>query len=214
MLEAYGLVHERSSQAQSRYAARNVPSSVSTFRREGDYWTIGHHGAIFRFRDSKGLRYIGHLIRNPGREFYVLDLATTGIVRADGEQSPVPVVLGDAGVVLDAAAKAAYRRRLVDLREELEEAERFSDIGRATQARAEVDVLTSEIAAAVGLGGRDRKMASDVERARVAVTVRIKAAVRKIGQHHLTLGYHLATSIKTGRFCAYNPGPVPSVCWS
>jgi hypothetical protein len=68
--------------------------------------------------------------------------------------------LGDAGVLLDATAKAAYRARLAELRAELEEAEGFNDPARAAKARQETEFLVAELARAVGLGGRDRRAAS------------------------------------------------------
>src|ERR1700736_6499764 len=45
------------------------------FRREGEYWTVAHDGNSFRLKDTKGLGYIAHLLRHPGVEFHVLDLA-------------------------------------------------------------------------------------------------------------------------------------------
>ena len=64
--------------------------------------------------------------------------------------------LGDAGVLLDATAKAAYQARLGELRAEVEEAEGFNDPVRAARAREEMEFLVGELARAVGLGGRDR----------------------------------------------------------
>jgi hypothetical protein len=52
------------------------------------------------------------------------------------------------------------------------------------------------------------------ERARLAVTKRIKAAIRKIEQHHTALGVHLIASIKTGYQCAYLPDPHEPIGWS
>ncbi len=54
---------------------------------------------------------------------------------------------------------------------------------------------------------------ADAERARLAVTKRIKAVVRKIAANHPSLGYHLGTTIRTGRFCAYAPDPRNLVAW-
>ncbi len=54
---------------------------------------------------------------------------------------------------------------------------------------------------------------ADTERARVAVTKRIKAALKKIPEHHPSLGHHLATCIKTGRSCSYTPDPEQPVAW-
>jgi non-specific serine/threonine protein kinase len=74
---------------------------------------------------------------------------------------------------LDAEAKAAYKRRLEDLRDELDEAERFNDPLRAVRAREEIDAIVRQLAAATGLGGRQRAAGSHAERARLAVTKRI-----------------------------------------
>jgi len=49
-----------------------------------------------------------------------------------------------------------------------------------------------------------------VERDRLMVTQRIKAALRKIRQSSPALGEHLEKAIRTGRYCRYDPQePVP-----
>jgi hypothetical protein len=52
------------------------------------------------------------------------------------------------------------------------------------------------------------------ERARLAVTKRIKAALSKIELHHAALGHHLFASIRTGYRCAYLPDPHDLISWS
>jgi hypothetical protein len=54
---------------------------------------------------------------------------------------------------------------------------------------------------------------ADPERARITVTKRIKAALKKIQEHHPSLGHHLTTCIKTGHFCIYTPDPEQPVAW-
>lgn len=125
------------------------------FVREGEYWTIVHQGHLIRLKDTKGLRYLAHLLERPGREVHALDLVVT---TAGGSAAGSP--RGDAGEVLDATARAAYRQRLEELGEELEEAEAFHDIERAARAQQEIDALVRELAHGVGLGGRDRRAAS------------------------------------------------------
>jgi non-specific serine/threonine protein kinase len=115
--------------------------------------------------------------------------------------------------MLDTQAKAEYQRRLHELRQELNEAERFKDPHRKAQAQNEVEAIAGHLASAVGLGGRDRKSSSDAERARSAVTKCIKKAIEKIGDAIPSLGYHLAARIKTGYFCSYNPHPDRPVSW-
>jgi hypothetical protein len=96
--------------------------------------------------------------------------------------------LGDAGTLLDATAKAAYRARLVELRAELAEAEGFNDPARAAKARQELEFVVGELARAVGLGGRDRRAASHAERARLNATSAIRAAMANLARDNPALG--------------------------
>ena len=109
--------------------------------------------------------------------------------------------------MIDERAKTAYRRRLAELRRELEESEAWADLERAARIRAEIDVLTAELARAVGLGGRVRRAGSPAERARVNVTRAIKAAISHIGQQSPALCRHLEHRVCTGTFCVYLPDP-------
>ncbi len=193
-----------------------VPHNV-VFRREGDYWAVGRGDSLFRLKDSKGLRYIDELLRSPSVEIHAIDLvagnnrpadAQAGTGRAPlriADPGPSPADPSDAGEMLDAEAKAAYKRRLADLREDVEEAERFNDPERAARAREEIDAISQELARAVGLGGRDRRAGSTAERARVNVTRAIKSAVVKIFENDVALGRYLDATIKTGTFCSYAP---------
>ena len=122
-------------------------------------------------------------------------------------------LLSDVGPILDARAKAEYKSRLDDLRRDLEEAERFHDPDRALRSRNEIDALATQLAAAVGLGGQDRRVGSEAERARSAVTKRIKGSINQIGKAIPSLRIHLAVRVKTGYFCSYNPHPERPVAW-
>jgi tetratricopeptide (TPR) repeat protein len=194
-----------------------------TFRREGEYWTVVYEGSLVRLRDSKGLRYLATLLANPGREFHVVDLEAEEdrVVRSPSARGARPGSdevelrpdLGDAGEMLDATAKAAYRSRLEDLRADLEEAERFNDPARAAKAQKEIDFIANELARAVGLGGRDRRAASHAERARLNVTRAIRAAMRNLARENPALGRHLDSTIRTGRYCSYTPDSRAEIDW-
>ncbi|HEX5951221.1 MAG TPA: hypothetical protein VFZ96_09470, partial [Actinomycetota bacterium] len=190
----------------------------STFRREGEYWTVVYDDSVARLRDSKGMRYLSVLLAHPGREFHAVDLETseagpTGSAPSGAAELDVRSDLGDAGEMLDAAAKAAYKARLDELRAELEEAEAFNDPARVAKTKEEIDFLTSELARAVGLGGRDRRAASHAERARLNVTRAIRAAMGNLERANPALGRHLTSTIHTGRFCSYTPDPRAEVAW-
>jgi MOSC domain-containing protein YiiM len=136
-----------------------------------------------------------------GRTGYYLAVAAEGVSRPGG-----------AGPVLDAQAKHAYRRRFAELDEELE-ARAWQDGERAACVREEIDFLASELAAAFGFGGRDRETASPAERARISVTKAIKTAIRMIERESPELASHLASSIRTGRFCRYAPPAAAPPRW-
>jgi len=116
-------------------------------------------------------------------------------------------------VVLDPMAKAQYSRRLNDLRDEHQDAERCNDLGRVANAQQEIEALTGELSTSLGLGGRSRRFASNAERARVAVSKRIKAAIAQIRDLNPDLGRHLAASVATGNFCSYRPDPRHPIDW-
>src|SRR5208282_6607278 len=118
-----------------------------------------------------------------------------------------------AGEMLDEQAKSAYRRRLSELRDELEEAKELGNVERAEQAEQEIDALTKELSRAVGLGGRDRRAASASERARQSITKTIKAVVERIAQSDADLGDIFSRCIKTGTFCSYQPDPSFPIAW-
>ena len=67
---------------------------------------------------------------------------------------------------------------------------------RSARARSEIDAIAEQLAAAVGIGGKDRRSSSEAERARSTVTKRIKEAINKIGEVTPLLGCHLAARIK------------------
>jgi non-specific serine/threonine protein kinase len=190
----------------------------NVFKKEGEYWTITYGGAVVRMKDAKGLRYLVQLLRHPDQEIHVLDLVAEAEAGSGdgfgGVGDGLTVARGSgAGPILDATAKAQYKRRLAELREELEEAERFNDTGRAERARVETEALTRTLSEAVGLGGRDREAVSNVERARVMVTLRIRSALKKIRESRPVLGHHFDMTVKTGRYCTYVPDPASPVSW-
>ncbi|HVB80533.1 MAG TPA: hypothetical protein VNE82_11400 [Candidatus Binataceae bacterium] len=174
---------------------------------EGEFWTIAWDGRIVRMKGSKGVRLLGILIDNPGRQFHVTDLESHGR-KSDPSGDDLSFAPSDGCEILDQGAKTAYRHRLVELRDELEEAQRFNDIFRASKIKEEMAILTSELARAFGLYGRSRLALSDAERARVRVTLAVKGAIEKISKYNSPVGWHLATSVRTGAFCLYRPAPI------
>ena len=198
--------------------ASDAPFTTAIFRREGEYWTIEFGSDPFRIRDARGLRHLARLLSVPGQEIHAIELSRLDgpgdrLTTAAADPGMSVVESGDAGPALDAEAKAAYRLRLTEIRDELAEAERWNDPERVARLQADEDALTHELAAAIGLGGRDRNAASLSERARVSVTRAIRAAMGRIAEQSPSLDAHLEATIRTGTFCSYTPDPRVPITW-
>ena len=178
----------------------SATSPPAIFRRDGEVWTLAYGGRTVQLPDAKGLRDLAVLLALPGQ-------AVPAARLYGGGDAPAPV---GSDAVLDARARAAYKARLAELDEELGEAEAFHDPERVAKAKAERDALVEELTRAVGLSGRDRRLGDAGERARTAVTARIRDTLRRIERRHDDLGAHLRASVTTGRSCSYEPvEPVP-----
>jgi predicted ATPase len=166
---------------------------AGVFRQVGDFWEIGFAGETTTVRATKGLADIGRLLAAPGREVHCLELIGATVAE------------GDTGEVLDPAARRAYEERVRELQLVLDEAEAAADRGRAERARAELDALVDQLVAGLGLGGRARRAGGAAERARSAVTQRIRSTMKRIDTVHPRLGRHLHSAVRTGTFCEYRP---------
>ena len=178
--------------AEPHAKATTTSQPSCCFYHEGDYWLIASDGKTARLKDAKGFHYIACLLRHPGVEIAVMQLvaptiqangAQIALAENEGDPTAIHSDLGDAGPLLDATAKMEYARRLRELHEELEEAQRFNDPGKAALLCRESEALMAQLNAATGLHG-DRRVASHVERARSAVAKRIRHAIRQIENHN------------------------------
>jgi predicted ATPase len=185
------------------------PPERVVLRRDGAMWEVGPSGATFRLPDRKGIRAPAHLVSHPSVEVHALEL--TAVI----EETGAGTIEGlGTGPLLDPTAKAAYRERIADLQHEIDDASRVHDPVRGEQARIELEALTDQLAAAVGLGGRDRPSGGSAERARVNVTRVVRDAIARIAQHDPSLGHHLSACIHTGTFCSYEPPPAGGPEWT
>ncbi len=189
-------------------AAVQPGTAQNVIRREGDYWSVAFDGRTVRIRDLKGIRYLARLLASPGRELHVLDL-----VAAESHSGRRQPALGDAGELLDPRARDAYRRRLAEIDDDIEQAQAMRDRERAAQAETEREFLVRELSRAVGLGGRDRRAGAASERARAGVTRAIRQAIARLAEHHPGLAEHLERTVRTGTYCAYLPDPRAAVDW-
>jgi tetratricopeptide (TPR) repeat protein len=172
---------------------RAVDIAPSTFRRTGPLWTLAFGGLSAQLTHQKGFLDLAQLLARPGAEMHCLELAER------------PAETGGNVPVLDDRARRELKARVRELQQEIDEADLSHDAGRAEHAREELDRIVEHLSGALGLGGRARQLGSAAERARSAVTWRIRNAIRKIGAVHSPLGRHLENSVRTGTYCVYSP---------
>jgi hypothetical protein len=188
--------------------ARRADVGTNAFRLDGDVWTIRFAGRELRLKDGKGPRYLATLLAAPGREVHVLQFGasvagSTAPSLDEGLSVGVPTALADDAP--DHQAKRAYRARLDDLRDELEEAERFADTGRAEMLREELDQLMTQLS---GRFSARATVRGPAETARKAVTKVLRTQIGKLLDVHPALGRHLRDTIRMGTVCVYAP-PTP-----
>ncbi|MFC9430314.1 ATP-binding protein [Streptomyces sp. NPDC056987] len=189
--------------------AARVPSPRAEFRRDGTVWALAFAGRAIHVPDAKGLRDLHTLLGHPGT-----DLPAGELLAPEGGRvvAAARALGGDA--VLDETAKAAYKRRLAELDEEIDGASVRGDTDRAAEGERERRALLDELRRAAGLGGRTRRLGDEAERARKTVTARIRDTLRKLDTLHPELAAHLRASVSTGTTCAYRTDPAtPPLTW-
>lgn len=179
------------------------PSRSASMRRDGPLWVLRSPLGEARLVESNGLGQLARLLATPGVEVTALELA--GRIH-----TPVGADLGPG---LDARAKREYRRRLLELQAEVDDAEAANDPVRGEQAHVEMDALLRELKRAIGIGGRDRPTGSAAERARINVVRSLRRAIAAIADQAPMLGAHLEESVRTGRHCMYLPEPSAALSW-
>ncbi len=169
-----------------------VPAAGNSMHRRGGVWHITFAGASAVVPHTKGLADIARLLATPGTDIHVLDLMEA----ADRS--------GAAGPVADRRALDAYRQRLADLEADKAEAAAFHDDERAARVDAERHALLEELGRLTGAHGRPRQFANHpAERARKAVTARVRDAIGKLEAPLPELAGYLHRTIVTGTYCRY-----------
>jgi hypothetical protein len=176
-------------------AARPVGAGA-TLALVGELWYAVYAGRTAYLANAKGLHDLAALLGRPGVDVPALELA--GAMTYTGSANDP---------VLDRAALLDYRRRLRELDDDLAAARERNDLAFAQRANVEREQVLDELRRATRPGGASRKLGpTAAERARKAVTARIRDAIRRIDKVFPELGTHLDRTIRTGTTCRYDPG--------
>jgi TolB-like protein len=155
-------------------------------------WQFSFEGYTIQTPEMKGYYDLQKLLAQPRQMFHCAELMGS--------------VLDDTGEkLLDEKARKQYQKKILELQNEIEEAESRSDFTRLEDLQEQYERLIDHLSGSLNLKGRSRRTGSAVERARAAVTWRIRNAIARIEQHHPLMGAHLSNAVKTGTLCSYKP---------
>ncbi|HTF21778.1 MAG TPA: hypothetical protein VK658_27050 [Chryseolinea sp.] len=183
----------KSTSLQPRVFARAIKSAeVNSFAAEGRLWKLAYQGTTVFLPESKGLKDLARLIAAPAQAFHCVELLGTRMTQ-EGTH------------VFDESARRAYHKRIKELRQELSDAQENNDIAVLPSLQEEYETIVAHVTAAIDRKGRVRKISDSQDKARSAVTWRIRNAIQKINEVHPVLGKHLSATVRTGFYCSYVP---------
>ncbi|RKN11557.1 ATP-binding protein [Streptomyces radicis] len=158
--------------------------SGNVFRPGDGAWTLRFAGRTVHVPDAKGLHDLRRLLARPGA-----DVPALRLLLPEGEGGgPWP------------SDRAAARRHLGAADERVARALAAGDDGAAAAADRERAALLDELRASHGGAPGD-----EAERARKAVSGRIRYALRRLDRQHPELARHLSATVTTGAVCSYRP---------
>ena len=195
-----GIATAQSTEENQAWEAIPGSGSSSIFRKGTGLWEMCFEGKSVFLPDIKGFYDLATLLGNPNIEFHCMELMGATVKQEDN------------ALVIDDKARESYKKKIRELHVEIEEAEEMNDSSRLNSLREEYETLVDHLSSAIGLRGKTRKLDSNAERARSAITWRIRSAIKKIEEAHPRLSKHLSISIVTGTFCSYSPEK--SVDWN
>ncbi len=165
---------------------------VPRLTQAGRVWHLEFAGRTATLPHAKGLADLAVLLARPG-----VDVTALELMGSAGRGQP-------SGPVADRAALQAYRVRLADLDDDAAQAVRDHDEASAVRIEREREQLLAELRRATGLGGAPRHFANHpAERARKAISSRIRATIDTIRTVLPELADHLDHRTVTGTTCRY-----------
>jgi len=165
----------------------------ASFVKKGDMWELTFQGVTALVKDSKGNSDIAKLLPNPNNEIHCMELM--GSILQDNVDAET----------IDEKAKTSYQKKIKSLLADIEDAKEMNNSELVFKLEEDYESLVDHLSKSLGLAGNPRKIGSSVEKARSAVTWRVRSAIKKIKTVHPQLGKHLSKSISTGTFCSYKP---------
>jgi hypothetical protein len=163
--------------------------------------------------DLQGPAFVRRLMMTPHQEVHVEQLwnevcGNGGEADTQGDWNSF---LSPGEDMLDAAGKADYQKRLLQLIQDRAEAESVNDDAWLERIDEETEAIASQLLKAVDGKGRSRKIGNERDKLRKRISRNITFFMEKI-QQHPALADHLEKFIVTGEYMSYQP--TENIQWS
>ncbi len=190
--------------------------------QEGDRWKVVWDDKSVYLKDTDGAHYIAELLASPRKKQPAVALYTRLKAPSTAERSRADEVLADgrfskegkvsqlgasagSDTIFDRETYQKIAKRLREIDEELDAAERDNDSARTEKLQEEKAFLAAEVEKALGLGGKLRTFADATHRHAQNVSKAIHLVLKKLADCHPSLHKHLEQSLKTGSTLKYTP---------
>ena len=197
----------------------DLPSQLRTkprrnlFAKRGE-WTFHFSGKDMMLNGKlQGPAFIRRLMMTPYREVHVEQLWKDVFGTGDGNFAQIESgaegewdsFLSTGDDMLDAAGKADYQKRLLQLNRDRAEAESDNDDAWLERIDKETEAISIQLHKAKDGKGRTRKVGDERDRLRKRISKNITDSIKLIASNHRELGDHLKESIGMGEHMSYQP---------
>lgn len=180
---------------------RRIEEGPYVFKNKGATWQIIYEGHETTVKDSKGIRYIHYLVKNPNRAIECLDIeqACSGTPDREKERMTAAEAM-DSGLSSDTFDPRELDKHEVDDLEKVKDTlqrkiERADDPRRKAEYQEQFDALDTYLAKRLNIHGEGRPT-GDFECARKRVSNRINDAKRRLMKYSEHIGTHIGDAVK------------------
>ena len=202
--------------------SQNIESeTLNSFIKRGDWWEISFKGKSTIISNIKGLRYIHELLTKPGEDISCYDLEKTIDIsdpeildakkisaslkpdsyKKDDGAKQLPTV--DREPIIDDQADREIKKKIKDLKYDLEKAQELYDHKKEANIREEINQILKYYNSSRNKYGGKRVFPTGPEKSRQRVLKNITTAQNKIRKRLPALADHLKEYLDTGNDCKY-----------
>lgn len=188
------------------------------FRCKGAIWEIVYEGHETTLKDSKGVKYIHHLMKNANEAIKCLDIEKAFSGKPDRDIKRVTKdEATDEGIDGGSDNLPQFDRFEVEDLEKARDAARLkaeqsADPTRKMECAEQAQALDAHLKKNVNIRGEGRPV-GELEKARQRVQKAVNTAKRKIRAQNQHIGEHFASAVKATERTAYVYGPDREITW-